>query len=363
MISNMLYPTPHFQHLLGLVIDDLTLVSLNRGIPLERKLMTNLLAAETRGQEIDLTFKYDCVRQIMDRIMEIEYLLSFLTSCQDEIMNLIGDNTEYWLALVHYVIERCKIPINTSVIELQLSEFEIQTITLISSMFCRQIARINQDEYVRLIYKLCTEYPVILDEKVRQSIMDNPYLILKADFAFINGDPVECIQNCLKRQGLKQTLNIIKSCISDSELDATLDMIINDEFPYEVRSFIASTITRSWRQFNDKDRNLLLNAVSLLQHSDPESAHIILKNVLEKEQLFLSKDIEEIISYLISDVGIQFVQLLHAVRGTPNYSQSWICQQMNSFEAMWGLKLKQMADEMDQQTFAPSPRSDYHTMK
>ena len=395
----MLYPTPHIQHLFGLVIDDLTFVSLNRGIPLERKLMTNLLAAGRRGQEFDLAFKYDFVKQIMDKLSEIEYLFSFLTSCQHEIMNLLGDDTEYWLALVHYVIERCKIPLKTPIIELQLSGFQTQTMTLISSMFCHKVGRINRDQDSQSMYKLCEDYPVIMDEKVRQSIMDNEYLLSQFKFvAFIHDllraqlapdtwqqNLSKCIGVWVSYHGLAAAINILKEynlelavfeeyCKSHDvnryipgEMEKKFEMMCDPGVTNEVRKIVAQTISAPWNTYDKAERQFLSDGcVYLLKNSAVEAADTILRNVIGRENPFDGNNDVTIITYLVSDIGKSFVELLSALRRTQHYNQLSIKDRLVAFHRFWDRSLQNIGMQQTQiavvQMLSKDQYANYHTI-
>ena len=320
MIQSVLYPTSHIQHLFLLVQSDLTFVGLNRPIPLEEKFVSNLLAAGRgrSGHALDFGVQYDFLVQIMRKLTDIEFVFSFLSSCQSELMKLLGDSTEYWLAFVHYVIEFCRIPIGSAIIELQLSGLETQTMGLVSSMFCHKVARINRDQDSQALYTLCTEYPIIMDEKVRRSMMDNEYLLSQFKFAAFIHDLLrpqlapetwrqnltKCIGVWVSYHGLAAAMNIMKEytlnlsvfeqyCTAHdvkryipAEMDKQFEMMCDPGVPNEVRKIVAQTISRPWGQYDQAERKFLTDGcVFLLKNKAVEAADTILRNVIGRENV------------------------------------------------------------------------------
>ena len=323
--------------------------------------------------------KFDHALQCLQKMQDLDRTLEFVSVVRTELANIMRNDSESWFAFVyHILVNVCKIPKKQLAENMKLSASMKKLVEVTSYMFQRKVAKIDSQEDADKLYKLLDGYPVIFSPGIRHCIMESRYLVAKVEFVPLIRDLIhaetspeswkesltDCIRIWLSSHGLEQTLNILKNFHLDmaafeeyctendvsryipGDLDRKLEMIIDPALPREVRRIVSVTITQSWKQLNEAERNLILNAtVQLLQDGATESADTILRNVVGKENPFDSQSAVGIIKYLASETGRGFVALLTALKRTPNYNQLSIKDRLLSFHTFWEKIIGDIAEQ------------------
>eukprot|EP01083_Nonionella_stella_P210505 762024_1 len=285
-IMSALYPTGHIQRLFTLVSYDLTFAAHNRAIKMEYKFVQSLSSPKNNAaQQLSSRVKYDFIVQILAKLPDIEQVYAFLLSFKTELHHLIGNDTESWFGFVHYMLSICQIPQNKSIVDLRLSGEVIKVMELTSESFCFKVQLINGPKEAEMFYKLCTDYPVILDDKIRESISSNTYLNTKP----------RCIH--LLQPSFNNKLLLIKDKNSQSSF----------------RIATGSVMCQSWASLDNKQRQALQSTCdALIQRHEFHIAASIINGIMQSVNMF-SKDKTDadIVVYLASANGGQILKLLN----------------------------------------------------
>eukprot|EP01083_Nonionella_stella_P088320 246055_1 len=122
----------------------------------------------------------------------------------------------------------------------------------------------------------------------------------------------------------------------------------DSDLPNEIRRILSLTITRTWKELNRKERDCVANGtVHLLQHDWVEPADIILRNVMPQENTFDNTNDEDIIKYLATPIGKEFIELLSALRRTKSYYQLSITDRLSALHSFWITTIFRIASSVD----------------
>jgi len=280
---------------------------------------------------------------------------------KNKLRHIVSVDFEISLQFIHLMLSICEV----SKRQLTESKMKINILEIASDLFASGIDLIDNGQHVHLLYNLLVDYPIIITDCIQEHVIGNRYLMRNMRF-------IRLIADWLKHKtSVQKWKHIVTKYIpmwsehhelgdhhvgdrTESvpvDLDLKLEMVTDIALPRDIRRIAAFLLIRTWSQFNMMERNLILNATSLLLNIESvDFADIILRNVLEHETLFVSQDIQEIMNYLLSDIGKDFIALLNALKTAPSYHKSWIEQRMTTFKKMWGSTLRQISEDIDKET-------------
>eukprot|EP01083_Nonionella_stella_P314308 1131785_1 len=148
---------------------------------------------------------------------------------------------------------------------------------LTSESFCFKVQLINGPKEAEMFYKLCTDYPVILDDKIRQSISSNTYLSIETRFIHL----------------LQPSFNNKLLLIKDKESQPS------------IRLGTGTVVSQSWATLDNKQQQAIHGVCDeLIQQHEFEIAAAIIDAIMQSVDMF-SKDKTDadIVLYLASANG------------------------------------------------------------
>eukprot|EP01083_Nonionella_stella_P242044 844652_1 len=318
-ITSALYPTNHIQHLFALVSYDLTFAAHNRAVKMEFKFVQSLLSSKKNSsQQLSSRVKYDFIVQILSKLPGIEQVYSFILSFKTELRHLLGNDTESWFGFVYYMLSVCKIPKNEKTIDLQLSGAVTKSMELTSDLFCYKVLLINEHKDAKMLYTLCSNYPVIMDEKIRQSISSNTHLNIKPIFIHL----------------LQPSFNNKLLLIKDKESQQS------------IRIATGTVVGQSWATLDNKQQQALQSTCDeLIQQHEFHTAASIINGIMQSVDMF-SKDKTDadIVLYLASANGGQILKLLNKYK---DHEELGIECHINSFLHFWKQALSNVEEIMN----------------
>eukprot|EP01083_Nonionella_stella_P117187 348853_1 len=285
---------------------------------MEDLFMRSLLSPKTNVQQLSSAVKYDYMMQLLAKLSDIEQVYAFLLSFKTELHHLIGNDMESWCVFVHYMLSVCQIPQNESIVALQLSGTAIKVMELTSESFCFKVQLINGPKEAEMFYKLCTDYPVILDDKIRESISSNTYLNTKPIFIHL----------------LQPSFNNKLLLIKDKESQPS------------IRIATGTVVGQSWATLDNKQQHALQSTCdALIQRHEFHIAASIINGIMQSVNMF-SKDKTDadIVLYLASANGGEILKLLNKYK---DHEELGIECHINSFLQFWKQALSNVEEIMN----------------